>query len=110
MVEFTGNYVKMIIEENKEDSNMDNNEKKIISIVADDGSIDEVELILSFQFKDNQKEYAIYTKNEKDANGNITIYVSNVIHNGDNIRFTSVTDETEWARIKDLLRELAKAE
>ncbi|MEG0994902.1 MAG: DUF1292 domain-containing protein [Bacilli bacterium] len=87
-----------------------NSEKKIISIVADDGSIDEVEVILSFQFKDSQKEYVIYTKNEKDANGNITIYVSNVVRDGSNMRFTTVQDEAEWGRIKDLLRELAKAE
>ncbi|MEG1313588.1 MAG: hypothetical protein RSD40_04670, partial [Bacilli bacterium] len=61
-------------------------------------------------FKDSQKEYVIYTKNEKDANGNITIYVSNVVRDGSNMRFTTVQDEAEWGRIKDLLRELAKAE
>ena len=32
-------------------------EKKIMSIVAEDGSIEEVEVILAFEFKDTNKEY-----------------------------------------------------
>ena len=48
-------------------------EKKMMSIVAEDGSIEEVEVILAFEFKDTGKEYVVYTKNEKDANGNATI-------------------------------------
>ena len=39
-----------------------NKDKKMMSIVAADGSIDEVEVVLAFEFKDNQKEYVIYTK------------------------------------------------
>ena len=32
-------------------------EKKIMSIVAEDGSIEEVEVILAFEFKDTNKEF-----------------------------------------------------
>ena len=39
-------------------------EKKMMSIVAEDGSIEAVEVILAFEFKDTKKEYVIYTKNE----------------------------------------------
>ena len=35
-------------------------EKKMMSIVAEDGSIEEVEVILAFEFKDNKKEYIVY--------------------------------------------------
>ena len=38
-------------------------EKKMMSIVAEDGSIEEVEVILAFEFKDTKKEYVIYTIN-----------------------------------------------
>ncbi len=85
-------------------------EKKIMSIVAEDGSIDEVEVILAFEFKDTKKEYVIYTKNEKDENGNITIYVSTVDRNNGQPQLGTITDEAEWNRIKDLLRELSKTE
>ena len=49
-------------------------EKKMMSIVAEDGSIEEVEVILAFEFKDTKKEYVIYTKNEKDENENFFIF------------------------------------
>ena len=41
----------------REDILIMNEEKKMMSIVAADGSIDEVEVVLAFEFKDNQKEY-----------------------------------------------------
>ena len=85
-------------------------EKKIMSIVAEDGSIEEVEVILAFEFKDTNKEYVIYTKNEKDENDNITVYVSHVDRSSGEPRLLGVEDEDEWNRIKDVLRELSKEE
>lgn len=85
-------------------------EKKMMSIVADDGSVEEVEVILAFQFKDTNKEYVIYTKNEKDANDNITIYVSNVDRSSGSPRLFGIEDEEEWNRVKDVLRELSKTD
>ena len=85
-------------------------EKEMMTIVAQDGSVEEVEVIFSFRFKDNQKEYVIYTKNEKDENENITVYVSNVDRTGEEPRLLGVDTEEEWNRIKDVLRELSKAE
>lgn len=83
-------------------------DKKVMSIVLDDGSVDEVELLFAFEFNDTKKEYAVYTKNEKDESGNITIYVSSVIRDGENVKFGSVETDDDWSRIKDVLRELSK--
>ncbi|MCI6899170.1 MAG: DUF1292 domain-containing protein [Bacilli bacterium] len=85
-------------------------EKKVMSIVANDGSIEDVEVILAFEFKDTNKEYVVYTKNEKDENENITVYVSNIDHSGEEPKLLGVESEEEWNRIKDVLRELSKAE
>ena len=85
-------------------------EKKIMSIVADDGTIEEVEVIVAFEFKDTKKEYVIYTKNEKDENDNITVYVSNVDRSSGEPKLLGVEDEEEWSRVKDVLRELSKSE
>lgn len=87
---------------------MEENKKDIMINVLPDGTEEEVERLLSFKFKDNNKEYVIYTKNEVDENGNITIYISNVTREGDNVVLTTVSDDAEWARIKDVLRELSK--
>ena len=83
-------------------------EKDIMSIVAEDGSTEEVEVILAFEFKDTKKEYIVYTKNEKDDSGNVTVYVSNVNREDGEPKLYGVEDENEWSRIKDVLRELSK--
>ncbi len=86
------------------------NEKTMMSIIAEDGSTEQVEVILAFEFKDTKKEYVIYTKNEKDENGNVTIYVSHVDRSSSEPKLVGVEDEDEWNRIKDVLRELSKPE
>ena len=86
------------------------NQKKIMKIVSDDGSSEEVEVVFAFEFKDNKKEYVIYTKNERDEDNNITVYVSNVDRSNGETKLLGVESEEEWNRIKDVLRELAKSE
>lgn len=85
-------------------------EKKMMSIVAKDGSIEEVEVILAFEFKDTKKEYVVYTKNEKDENENVTVYVSNVDRSSGSPKLMGIEEDEEWNRVKDVLRELSKAE
>lgn len=85
-------------------------EKKMMTIVAEDGSAEEVEVILAFEFKDTKKEYVVYTKNEKDENDNITVYVSNVDRSSGEPKLMGVDDEEEWNRVKDVLRKLSKAQ
>lgn len=86
------------------------NEKKVMSIVSNDGAIENVEVILAFEFKDTNKEYVVYTKNEKDENGNITVYVSNIDRSEEEPKLLGVENENEWNKIKDVLRELSKSE
>ena len=83
-------------------------EKKVLSIIKEDGTKEEVELLVCFEFNDNKKEYVVYTKNEKDENGNITIYVSSVDRSGDTPKMGAIESDEEWSRIKDVLRELSK--
>lgn len=85
-------------------------EKKLMSIILEDGSVDKVEILVSFEFNDNKKEYVVYTKNETDENGNITIYVSSVIRDGDTPKLGGVDSDEEWSRIKNVLRELSKSD
>ena len=95
-------------------NNLNNNvdekkERDTMTITNEDGTVEEVEIIVAFEFTDLKKEYVVYTKNEVDANDNVTVYISTVesVENGEAILGGIETDE-EWARIKDVLRELAK--
>ncbi len=92
------------------DTKQEEIEKKMMTIVDDNGNKEEVEVIFAFEFKDTKKEYVVYTKNEEDENGNITIYVSNVNREMGEPQLLTVEDEDEWNRIKNVLRELAKDE
>ena len=84
-------------------------DKKIMSIVLEDGSIDEVEVLLTFEFTDTKKEYIVYTKNETDDAGNVTIYVATLERTeGQDPKLGSVETDEEWARIKNVLKELSK--
>ena len=85
-------------------------ERKIMSIISVDGTKEDVEVIIAFEFKDTKKEYVVYTKNEKDENGNVTVYVSNVDRSSGEAKLLGVESENEWNRIKDVLRELSKDE
>ena len=86
------------------------NKKNVMITTLPDGTKEEVEVLLAFKFNDNNKEYVIYTKNEIDDNGNVTIYISNVVRVGNTITLSTVSDDNEWTRIKNVLRELSKSE
>lgn len=82
--------------------------KKYMDIYSDDGSVEEVEVIISFEIKATKKEYIVYTKGEKDRRGNLTVYVSNVDRTSGEPNLLGIETEEEWKMIKEILRELGK--
>ncbi len=89
-------------------ANKDKEEKKVLSIIKEDGTKEEVELLICFTFNDTKKEYVVYTRNEKDENGNVTVYVSSVDRSGEIPKMSAIESDEEWSKIKDVLRELSK--
>ena len=89
-------------------ANKDKEEKKVLSIIKEDGTKEEVELLICFTFNDTKKEYVVYTRNEKDENGNVTVYVSSVDRSGVIPKMSAIESDEEWSKIKDVLRELSK--
>ena len=85
-------------------------EKRILTITKTDGSKEQVEEVISFEFNDTKKRYVVYTKNEKDENGNVTIYVTRIVSDKNGNRFLGVENVDEWNRIKAALRALIKKE
>ena len=82
--------------------------KKYMEIYGDDGSVEEVELIIAFEIKATNKEYVVYSKDEKDRRGNSTVYVSNVDRTSGNPVLLGIETEEDWKLIKEILRELGK--
>lgn len=87
---------------------MDDRKKLIITMP--DGTEDEVEEVISLQFNDTKKQYVVYTKNETDDAGNVTIYVTEMLQDANGTKFLGVSSDLEWDRIKEALRKLANKE
>lgn len=85
-------------------------EKRILTINKSDGSSEQVEEVISFEFDDTKKQYLVYTKNEVDETGNMTIYVTEVKKDKNGYKFLGVSSDEEWDRIKAVLRTLIKKE
>jgi len=81
-----------------------------LTITKTDGTKEQVEEVISFEFNDTKKRYVVYTKNEKDENGNVTIYVTRIVSDENGNRFLGVENDDEWNRIKAALRALIKKE
>ena len=86
------------------------NEKRITTINKADGTKEQVEEVISFEFSDTKKQYLVYTKNEIDESKNMTIYVTEVKKEGENYKFLGVSGDDEWEKIKAVLRTLIKKE
>ena len=81
--------------------------KEYTTIINEDGMEEEVEVVIQYEKKDTKDEYLVYTKNETDNDGNITVYISKVDRTGDQVVLKSVDDE-EYADVVKILKELAK--
>ena len=88
-------------------------EKKIISIVDENGAIDEAEELLRLELSEFNKKYILYTKNETDENNNVTIYISELYKENDNssdVELRAIETDQEWDKLKEILKEISKSE
>ena len=83
-------------------------ENKII-IVDKDGNNEEVEVVTYLNTKDSLRQYIVYTKNEKQPNGDIIIYISKLLEEDNKKKIVEITDEAEWKEVQTLLKDIANA-
>lgn len=83
-------------------------EDKIV-IVNQDNEEEIVELVTYLNTRDNINQYIVYTKNEKQDNGDVVIYISKLIDEDDRKKIIEINDEEEWKNVQSLLKEIANA-
>ncbi len=83
-------------------------ENKIV-IVNYDQEEEEVELVTYLNTKDSANQYIVYTKNEKQENGDVVIYISKLIEEDNVKKIIEIKDEEEWKNVQTLLKEIANA-
>lgn len=88
---------------------MENTDKNILTMITPEGEEIQAEVILYFSFADSTKKYLIYTYNEKDKNGMVTVHVATCEESADGKYILgNIDDEHEWDRIKDIMRSVIK--
>lgn len=80
-----------------------------IEIVYQDGREESVDVVTYLNSKDNMNQYLVYTKNEKQSNGDIIIYISKLMEEDEQKLLTEISDSEEWKSVQKLLREIANA-
>lgn len=84
---------------------MENVEKKTIQVKDKDGILKEAEVVLYFNRDD--KDFIIYTFNEKDPNGMIILYSSMVVKKDDKITFEKIEND-DWTKVKQIMNKIVK--
>lgn len=83
-------------------------ERQIVTMVTPEGEEIEAEVLLFFKLKSNQKDYLIYTYNEKDKNNMITVYASAFVQNGEKCSLEPIESDQEWEQVKEIMRQVIK--
>ena len=85
---------------------MGNNKR--ITLIDGYHEIGEVELICAFKMPEDDNKYIIYSKNEKDRDGNTIIYSGKII-NIDNKQFIeNIKEGEEWEKLKDIMKAMSR--
>ena len=85
-------------------------ERQQFTLVTNGGEEVLVDVILEFSIKEFDKRYMIYTKNERDGEGNILLYSVRLVPDGDSYHTANIETDEEWNVIKELLRKIARGE
>lgn len=66
------------------------------------------DIVTVFKIKDINKDYIVYTFNQKDENNNVKDYVSRLRVENGIYYFDSIDDNNEWDKVKSALDCMAK--
>lgn len=81
---------------------------KTITLVNGYREVGEVELICAFEIPSLSGKYIIYTKNEKDKDGNTIIYAGKIVKRNNNQFLENISEGQEWTKLKEVMRTMSK--
>ena len=81
---------------------------RVLVLKDEDKTIGDVELICAFEVEGFIGKFVIYTKNEKDLDGNTIIYSGKVNDINGKQYLENIQEGTEWEKLKNIMRTMAK--
>jgi len=82
----------------------------IFTIKNENGTAIECEVLFTFDSKETNKSYIIYTDNTKTETGEIKVYANTFDKNGNSKDLLPIETEEEWNTIESILAKLEKEE
>ena len=80
-----------------------------ITIQNMDGTMEEVDLVNSFDVKDLNKNFVILSKGESIKEGMSKVYISEVIEETPGVySLIGITDESIWDKVKQAMKEIVQ--
>ena len=81
---------------------------KTITLVNGYREVGEVEHICAFEVPELNGKYIIYTKNEKDRDGNTIIYAGKIVKKDNNQFLENINEGIEWEKLKNIMKTMSK--
>ena len=81
---------------------------KIVTLVDGYKEIGEVEVICAFEVPELNGKYIIYTKNEKDKEGNSIIYSGKIVMIDNKQFIENIAEGDEWEKLKAIMKSMSK--
>ena len=79
-------------------------ENNMLSVINEDGVLEEVEVLDFLQLEEYDHEYIVYTKGEEADDDNIVTYVSILEQTSPNeFRFLRITDPEEEKKVDEMI-------
>lgn len=79
-----------------------------VTITNSQGQKAVADIVTIFRINDLNSDYVVYTFNQTDENNNIKDYASKLRVENGVYYFDSITDESEWEKVKNVIVELGK--
>ena len=80
----------------------------LITLVKGYREVGEVELICAFEVPELFGKYIIYTKNEKDRDGNTIIYAGKITQEDNKQFLENISEGQEWTKLKSIMKVMSK--
>lgn len=78
-----------------------------IEITNSIGQKVQADIITVFKVNETNKDYIVYTFNEKTLDNNYKTYTSRIRETNGNYFLDSITDEEEWEKVKSITMKIA---
>jgi len=82
------------------------NERMTFKAINDQGVEVQYEVLFTFESDETKKKYIVYTDDTTDDAGNVKVYASTYVENGDKYNLSPIKTEKEWKVIETILNEL----